>query len=65
MRDAEAWMRFAEAIGTHASPFAAAIEHIESMARDTALMRIGSGRTPTRRCASCSTCSIASPAGSR
>lgn len=40
MRDAEAWMRFAETVGTHASPYAAAIEHIEHMGRDTALLRI-------------------------
>ncbi len=38
MRDAEAWMRYAETVGTHASPFAAAVEHIHDMARDIALL---------------------------
>jgi len=40
MRDAAAWMRVADAIGEHNSPFYAATEHINAMARDTALMRI-------------------------
>lgn len=38
MRDAEAWMQYAETVGTHASPFAAAVEHIHDMARDIALL---------------------------
>lgn len=38
MRDAESWMKFAETVGAHASPFAAAMGHIRSIARDTAML---------------------------
>jgi len=38
MKDAEAWMRYAETVGEHASPYLAMVEHIQSMARDTALL---------------------------
>ena len=42
MRDAESWMKFAETVGTHTSPFQAAMAHIRSIARDTAMLeRLG------------------------
>lgn len=40
MRDAEAWMHFADTVGVHSSPYLAMVEHIERMAKDTALLRI-------------------------
>jgi hypothetical protein len=40
MKDAENWMHFAESVGEHASPYYAAVDHIHSIAKDTALLRI-------------------------
>jgi hypothetical protein len=36
-KDAETWMQMAEAVGTHASPFQAVVDHIDSITKDTAL----------------------------
>jgi hypothetical protein len=50
MRDAEAWLQYAEGVGVHASPFAAAVDHIHSMARDIALLeRLGPNPDATMR----------------
>jgi hypothetical protein len=50
MRDADAWMNFAEAVGTHASPYVAMVEHINDMARDIALLeRLGPNPDATLR----------------
>lgn len=43
--NADAWMRVAEAIGTHASPYQAMIDHIAGMADDIAMLRTF-GRNP-------------------
>lgn len=39
-KDAEAWINVAETVGNHASPFLAAIEHIDGITRDTAMLRV-------------------------
>jgi len=50
MRDADAWMKFAESVGDHASPFAAMVEHVHGMARDIALLeRLGPNPDATLR----------------
>jgi len=50
LKDAESWMRFAEAAGEHASIFETMTQHISAMARDTAMMRVlGPNPEATRR----------------
>jgi len=39
MRDAGSWLHFAEAVGEHASPYNAAVDHFHSMSKDIALLR--------------------------
>jgi hypothetical protein len=39
MQDAESWLRFADAVGEHASAYSAAVDHFHLMARDTAMLR--------------------------
>lgn len=39
-KNADSWMRVAETIGEHASPYQSALEHINVMARDTAMLDI-------------------------
>jgi hypothetical protein len=38
-KNAESWMKVAEAVGEHSSPYEAMLGHISAMANDTALMR--------------------------
>lgn len=40
MKDAESWIKWAEAVGEHTSPYHAMVQHIEGLARDTALLEI-------------------------
>lgn len=40
MRDAEGWMRFAEGVGAHTSPYSSAVDHFHSMGKDIALLRM-------------------------
>lgn len=44
-KDADTWMQMAESFGTHASPFQAVVDHIDGLAKDTALLRTF-GRNP-------------------
>lgn len=50
MRDADAWMQYAETVGNHTSPYVAMVEHIHDMARDIALLeRLGPNPDATLR----------------
>lgn len=40
MKDTDSWMRFAEGVGEHASPYNSAVDHFHGMAKDTALLRM-------------------------
>lgn len=44
-KDADTWMQMAEAVGNHASPLQAVVDHIDGLSRDTALLRTF-GRNP-------------------
>ena len=39
-KDAEAWSAIAEAVGAHASPYETMLGHIDSIAKDVAMMRV-------------------------